>query len=183
MYRLRDCFLVVIALTQLCSLAKSAMGKPQAEIGSILKLFPGYHVMTLTERDTDTRTFLSQHYRESNSSVVRADFNGDGILDYALMLKYGKSPTAKFVVLFCSGDSTCRKVYELDVTGYSDSVYLKPVPVGSRASQTDAIDTKDSPAPVKLRSTGIEVTYFGKAKVVYYWNKKHRKIEAVQTED
>jgi len=36
---------------------------------------------------------------------------------------------------------------------------------------------------VRLSSTGIEVTYFEKAKVVYYWNTKHNKIETIQTVD
>jgi hypothetical protein len=36
---------------------------------------------------------------------------------------------------------------------------------------------------IRLSSTGIEVTYFEKAEVVYYWNTKHKKIETIQIGD
>ena len=60
---------------------------------------------------------------------------------------------------------------------------VRPVPAGSRVSETDAIDTGDSAPSVKVGSTAIRLTYFEKAAVVLYWNKKHKKIEEVQTED
>jgi len=46
-------------------------------------------------------------------------------------------------------------------------------------SQTEAIDTNDQASPVKLKRVGIELTYFGKGKLVLYWNSKHKKIEEV----
>jgi hypothetical protein len=36
---------------------------------------------------------------------------------------------------------------------------------------------------VKLRSTGIQVNYFEKGKVVLHWNTKRKKIEEFQTGD
>ena len=74
--------------------------------GSVLANFPGYHLLTLKERDSDN----------------------------ALLLKDDKSPMTKLVVLLCSNDDHCRNVYELDVTMYSDLVFLRPVSRPSKSS-------------------------------------------------
>ena len=145
--------------------------------------FPGFHVLTVPERDSDAKAFIASHFAKRNPSVVHADFDGDEYLDYALLLKDKKSGAARFVILLCAEDEHCKKACDEDITSSVGEVFIRPVPIGRRVSQTDAIDTKDDPPPVKLRSTGIEVTYFGQAKVVYYWNAKHKKIETIQTGD
>ncbi len=149
----------------------------------ILNDFPGFHVLTVPERDSDTKAFILAHFAKRNSSVVRADFDGDGHLDYAVLLKNQKSGVAKFVVLLCSENEQCKKACDEDITSYAGEVFIKAAPIGRRVSKTEAIDNKDNPTPVRLSSTGIEVTYFEKAKVVYCWNTKHKKIETIQTGD
>lgn len=184
MSRLRNYAHFVLVGSLFCWGAISdAEAASKADIEIILNRFPGYHVLTLQERDSDARTFIKSHFANQNSSVVHADFDGDGHPDYAILLKNKKSGTAKLAVLLCSGDSDCKTVHEEDVTSSSGEVFIRPLKIGSRVSQTDAIDTKDYPPPVRLRSTGIEVTYFGQAKVVYYWSRKHKKMETIQTED
>jgi len=152
-------------------------------IEKILEQFPGYHVVTVAERNYDAREFIQRHFARDNPSIVRGDFDGDGYLDYAILLKNDKTGTAKVAMLLCSGDAECRDVCDVDVSTSFIEVYLRPTPIGTRVSQTEAIDTKDYPPPTKLHSVGIEVNYFGKAKVVYYWHKKAKKMEALQTED
>ena len=149
----------------------------------ILDDFPGFHVLTLQERDSDTRAFILAHFAKRSPSVVRADFDGDGHLDYAVLLKNKKSGVAKFEILLCPENEHCKKACDEDITSDAGEVFIKAVPLGRHVSQTEAIDTKDYPPPVRLSSTGIEVTYFEKAKVVYYWNTKHKKIETIQTGD
>jgi hypothetical protein len=179
---LRGYVLLLIIALAWCVALSGSEGDSNG-INSILHRFPGYHLLTLQERDSETSTYFVRHFPKDNPSVVHADFDGDGHPDYAILLKDNKSGTGKLVVLFCPLDAQCTSVYELDITSSSGEVYIRPVPIGSRVSQTDAIDTKDYPSPARLRSHGIEVTYFGQAKVVYYWNRKHKKMEAVQTED
>ena len=166
-----------------CCVGATAGEERKSDLDSILTGFPGYHLLTLKERDSDTKAFFVQHFPKANPSVVHADFDGDGHLDYALLLRSDKSPATKLVVLLCSEDVHCRSVYESDVTGSSDAVYLRPVARGTEVSQTEAIDTTNNSLPVKLKTSGIEVTYFEKAKVVLYWNRKLKKIEEVQTSD
>lgn len=178
------CGLVMVLLVTLFSYAPTSGTEEQSNgVVSIVNRFPGYHLLRLQERNSETRAFVLRHFPRNNLSVVHADFDGDGCPDYALLLEDNKSGATKLVVLLCSGDGRCKSVYDIDVTTHSHSIYIRPVPVGSRVSQTDAIDTKDHTSPVRLNFTGIRVTYFGQAEVVLYWNKKLRKIEEIQTED
>jgi hypothetical protein len=135
----------------------------------------------LSERDPDARAFFFQRFPKANPSVVHADFDGDGHLDYALLLRNDKAQVTKLVVLLCPEDGHCRNVYELDVSAYSGSTYLRPVARGSKVSQTESIDADT--VPVNLRFSGVRVTYFGKGEIVLYWNEKLNKIDTITTED
>lgn len=179
---MRNHFVTFGALVLWC-LAASAADQQRNKFVGILNLFPGYHVLTLADRDTETRSFLHQRFPKDNPSVVHADIDGDGHLDYALLLKNDKSSHAKFVVLLCSADDSCKKTYESDLTGYSEEVCLRGASSGSRFPRTEAIETPDRIGPLKPSATGIRVIYVGQAEVVYSWNKKHQKIEAIQTGD
>ncbi len=174
---------LALALTILsCSVTRAGQERDRG-LDAALKKFPGYHLLSLQECDSDARAYFVQHFGKSNPSVVRGDFDGDGHPDYALILKDDKSGATRLVVLLCPAQEQCRSVYDLDVTTYAGSIYIRPIPAGTRVSQTEAIDSKNQAAPLKLTSPGIRVEYFGKAEVVLYWNKKLKKIEEIQTED
>jgi hypothetical protein len=149
-----------------------------AMLDSILKHFPGYHVLRLPERDPDLRVFVAQHFRNRNVSIVRADLNGDGTPDYALLLKNDDTGTTKLVVLLCSTDGRCKSVYDLDETASAAFVYLRPIGAGSELSPFDG-----NAHSSKLALTAVQVNYFEKGAVVLVWNRKLQKIEEVQTED
>lgn len=180
MKRLRVC-VPVFLMALVCCVALSGSDGQATDLNSVLKQFPGYHLLTLQERDPDLKAFLAQHFPKGNPSVVRADFNGDGNADYALLLKDDKTGATKLVVLLCSAEGQCKSAYEADETTYASLVYLRPVRTGSRVSQTETIP-ENTPL-VKLHSTGIQVNYFEKGKVVLHWNRKLQKIEEVQTAD
>jgi hypothetical protein len=164
-----------------CFTATSTGQQQKSGIENIVSSFPGYHLLTLKELDSDAKAFFLKHFPKANPSVVHADFDGDGQLDYALLLRNDKSQVAKLVVLLCPEDGHCRNIYELDVSAYSGSAYLRPVARGSKISQTESIDTNTG--PVNLKFSGIRVTYFGKGEVVLCWNEKLKKIDQITTED
>jgi len=178
--------LLVAALTNLFYLVGMSAGQGPDRVGNLdvaLKMFPGYHLLTVQERDSDVRAFILKHFAKRNPSIVRADFDGDGHLDYAMLLKNDKSEAAKVVVLLCSGEAKCRSVYDVDITGYAEIAYLRPVAAGSVVSETEAVDTASHPAAIRLKTSGVQVTYFQKGAVVLYWSKKLKKIEEIQTAD
>jgi len=165
--RLRYRFVIAIAGLFCCALASTGQDA-KGSIDAILGKFPGYHLLTLKERDSDTRAYILRHFSKANPSVVLADFDGNGHLDYAVLLKNDKSKETKLFVLLCSEDASCRNVYELDVTAYSDLVYLRPVNKGAAVSQTEAVGSSKDSSPASLKSAGIQVVYFEKGKVVLY---------------
>ena len=103
------------------------------------------------------KAFVVRHFPKDNPSLVRADFNGDGIPDYALLLKNDKSSATNLVVLLCPADGACKSVYEVNETAYAGSVYLRAVSVGSKVSETEVLN--GNAPPMKLHSSGIRVTY------------------------
>ena len=146
--------------------AAQAQQRPGTDLSEILSQSPGYHLLTMAERNADARAFLLHESSKTNPSIVHADFDGDGHPDYAVLLKHDGDEKAKFSILLCSQNANCRSVYELDVTGVVADMYLRPVSKGSLLSEP-----------------GVQVNYFEKAAVVYYWAKKTRTIEIIQTED
>jgi hypothetical protein len=174
----RDFIRPALLLAVFCSLTSARGQIRTAE--ALPHDYPGYHILRLTERDADTRAFLVQHFKTSDASVVHADFNGDGNLDYAMLLKSDTSPAAKLVVLLCDGQHKCRSVYEQDITGYSNEAYLSPLPIGSRVAVAGSVEG-EQPPPVKLTAVGIQVTYFEKGQGALYWDKKLKKIVEVGT--
>jgi hypothetical protein len=164
------------------SVLTSASDGQAGDITTILKQFPGYHVVTLQERNPDVRAYIVQHFPKANASVVHADFDGDGNEDYALLMKNDRSAKAILVVVLCPADGQCKTAYKFDVSEAYKLTYLRPVPIGSRVSQTEAMPRSDH-SPGRLKSVGIRVTYDEQSEVVLYWNSKLRKIKEVQTSD
>src|SRR5271157_1133696 len=106
---------LALALTILSCSVTGAGQERDTGLDAALKKFPGYHLLSLQERDSDTRAYFVQHFGMSNPSVVLGDFDGDGHPDYALILKNNKSGATKLVVLLCPAQDQCRSVYDLDV--------------------------------------------------------------------
>ena len=177
--------LVLGSITLLLFVSGTSFGSQSAtnSLAGVLKLFPGYHVLSLQERDSDARSYLLQKYPKANPSIVHADFDGDGTPDYALLLKNDTRGITQLVILLCPAVTSCKKVYGLDLSTTAAIVYLRPIPVGSKVAPTGGIDTDKTNAGVKLRATGIELNYFEKAAVVLYWNQQLKRIEQIETED
>lgn len=165
-----------------CSNATLTWGQESNADTVVRDHYRGYHVLRLAERDPDTRAFILKHFKSnSDASVVHADFEGDGHLDYAILLKSDTSGAAKLVILLCDASTQCRGVREDDITGYSEEAYLSPLPVGSRVAEAGSAGGENQSHPVRLTNTGIQVDYFEKGIVAYYWDKKLKKIVAVGT--
>jgi hypothetical protein len=177
--QLKDLFRLALLLVVFS--CPSAVRGQKSSTGTRPPDYPGYHLLRLAERDADTRAFLAQHFKGSDASIVRADFDGDGHPDYAMLLKSDTSAAAKLVVLLCDAQSKCRAVLEDDITGYSEEAYLFPLPVGSRVAEAGSTEGENQSHPARFTNTGIQVDYFEKGTVAYYWDKKLKQIVAVGT--
>lgn len=172
---------IILYVCCCASMQSASLGND--ELTRVMAHFPGYHLLTLQERNPDLRAFLVKNLPQDNGSVVHADFNGDGHLDYAVLIRNNHSGLTKLVVVLCFANEHCRRAYSLDETDYFRELYIAAIPKGKRVSQTEAIDTKHHPRPVTLASPAVEITYFGQAKVVLYWNARKHRMDEIQTED
>ena len=174
--------LLGLALLVSCSLSAAAQPKESTLDKLVRKNYPGFHLLQMSERDADVRTFLLKSFKRSNPSFVHADFDGDGHPDYAMLLKSDHSTAAQLVILLCQNQEQCHRVYKLDITGDSEISYLSRIPVGSKIAETDSAEDNDSHA-VKLMTVGVRISYFEKGEVALYWNKQLKKIVEVATGD
>lgn len=174
--------LLGIALVVSCSLSAAAQPKENTLDKLVRKNYPGFHLLQTSERDADTRTFLTKRFKGSSPSLVHADFDGDGHPDYAMLLKSDHSTAAQLVILLCENTGRCHAVYKIDITGASEISYLEGIPAGSKIAETETAGENNSPA-VKLTTTGVQLSYFEKAETALYWDRRLKKIVEVATGD
>jgi hypothetical protein len=70
--RLHCCVTVVVSLLSSVAIAQA---NPE---NLVLNRFPGYHVLTARELDSETKTYFLQHFPKSQPGMVIADFDGNG---------------------------------------------------------------------------------------------------------
>src|SRR5215472_4078398 len=92
-----------------------ALGQSTETDQAILNGFPGFHVLAVHERDADAKAFILSHFPRHNPSVIHADFDGDGNLDWEVLLKGDNTGAARFVILLCSADAQCTKAHDEDI--------------------------------------------------------------------
>ncbi len=149
------------------------------EVARVLQQLPGFHLVTLQDRDSDTRAWIAKHIPNNDASVVHADVDGDGRSDLALLLKNDKSASA-LVISECPAADHCKPVYQLEL-GNVEFTYITSVPVGSKVTETEA--EEDSGPPVRLKFVGIRLVYFEKGEVVSYWSPERKQFEQIETGD
>jgi len=132
-------------------------------------LRPGAHI--ITEREVDWG-FCPAPRRDQ---VVSADFNGDGILDYAAIVGTGPgSGPEEVLVVFLGGPDGRFKVVVLERIG-GDAII--------QAHEPGRVHDMFSGRPTKLVLPGIDRYYCGKSARVYYWSVKAQKFRFVPIGD
>jgi hypothetical protein len=149
----------------------------------IKKYFPDYVLMEIGELTPLARKYFKRHYPNLTPSFVRADFDGDGFLDLALLLRKARGKDRKTIltIFLHSNRNRFELAYYLSFGVYGGDVYIIPVESGKVVSQTESIDVPRE--KVELRNTAIELVYFEKSSVVYYWDDRMKKFESIWTSD
>ncbi len=134
----------------------SAQGKScEDRIGSMVgKYYPGYSVVGLKGLDADLREYLAENNRRAEPGCIEKDFDGDGVQDYALLLRNETNETERFVVLRGKADGSFIPL-TLDVLkDRLGSFYIRSVP----------------PRKITLGRPGVELVLFEAASRVYFWS-------------
>jgi hypothetical protein len=158
-------------------------------LSAINKLEPKAKI--LKKEDIDTK-FSCEEVKVPG--IVKADFNGDGFMDYAVLLKIGdaqntvynyegkKYPWKKlrvWLVVFMGygkGDFYSIILEQIEDHSYPAIVVIKLQPPG-------IIRNIDSDRSIELKHQSILEYFCGKSSSVYYWDKNENNFIEVYTSE
>lgn len=140
----------------------------------------GYKLLELDDLDQYTQPYYKANWEGNPPGNVIGDFNGDGVDDCAaLFIEQGDGYSVSLSITL-NRENGMEEVFLRDVGPYKGLVFISPVKNGMELSTSQALDYEEF---VKLEHTGIRVTYFGKAEVVYFWSNEHQEVKSIQTSD
>jgi len=127
----------------------------------------------------------------ARAQLVRGDFNGDGLRDYAALVRAGEPRSVRVG----AGGAEVRvvPVWFVVFLGRRDEGFDRVVLVRTEAPlpadlaialrRPGRVWEYDRSASVRLTWSGIEFFYCGKAAAVYYWSARGRAFRSVATAD
>lgn len=173
----------VTCLAALMTLAAPAIGqespqKAPAEppLAAILAhFFPGYAPVTLGDlaEEVGALTVQDAAYDHSDRSptAIRADFDGNGHADYAVLIKKQTASGSDevFAILMGYGEGRYAKTMESFFGRLSEDIYLGYVPAGTEIRLTVA-SPDVAPIPLRLKTAGVTLNVLNQASDVLYWD-------------
>lgn len=151
---------------------------------AVESVYPDYVIVQETELDRGMVDYLRQRDsagRDRSLTTVSADFDGNGLEDHAAIVRSKDHSDGGFVIVLQTSKGEFRAVKSVMFRSVPDYVVLIRVEAGQEVKQTEAIE-----APMKiavLRHPAIELVYFEKAAVVFYWNPGKAGIADIATSD
>ena len=174
--------LMYLAAISLCfshSMANATETKSYNEIEKAIKIqCPKCSLVKFKDLDRDLQNHFKEKYPDSHPCFLSGDFNGDGIADYAILLRCEvfQKMNEKFIVLLGTkkGSFQWINIYQWDDVLSLKNIYLCIILPGK-------IKELDSSKIKILKLPGIEVNLFESASQVFYWDKD--KFNFIQTSD
>ncbi len=154
----------------------------EQKVGEIIKIFyPDYKLLTIDEFEGIDKEFLLRTKVNKNPGFVIADFDGNGLNDFALIL----NKKTKDGAIFCFVLQTKKDVFKpYEIINYESRmnyICVFKLEPDTLVSSTDAVDTGQ--IAVTLEHPGIELIYIGKSSIAFYWDKKDSKFKSIPTSD
>lgn len=140
----------------------------------ISHFFPGYGVVPLGDlaAEIGALTVSEPDYNDPDRSPtsVKADFDGNGIADYALLLRKIDGPEGDevFVILMGHGNGRYSKAIESFFGGVAQNIYLGYLPPGTvLPAPPDAVDNAP---PLILELPAATLNILGQISDAFYWD-------------
>lgn len=131
--------------------------------------YPDYAILRLEDLNEDLQAHLRFNYGNAQPGYVKDDFDGDGFMDYALLLlKNEAKPMEKLVVLRGQGNGTFVPTALFEIGGEVASSYMlkncfiRCIPPGE-------VEEWDHTRKVVIQYPGIEWINWESSSCVYYW--------------
>ncbi len=132
-------------------------------------------IVTVKDLDEDARQFFNETYKGKEPGIIRADFNGDGKEDVAIL--------TKAALLFFVCTERCKEIKSQDYGGFAGFQYIIPMQKGELVEEFGGFDNQSPTPSVRLKNTAVHLIFFGKASIAYYWNSKIRNFSDITTGD
>lgn len=147
----------------------------------VKKYYPNYSIVQLKDLDKDVQKYFIETYRDARPGCIKEDFDGDGLSDYALLLraKIKRRSIEKVVVLRGKGNESFDSINLEELTDRIGSFFIRHVPPGKIKKWEETERHKMKTVVIKL--PGFELVLFEAASRVYFW--KDNKFHFIQTSD
>ncbi len=140
----------------------------------ITHFFPGYAPVPLGDlaAEIGALTVSEPAYNSPDRSPasVRADFDGNGLSDYALLIRKTAGPEADeiFVILMAHGEGRYSKAIESFFGGMASDIFLGYLPAGTVLPAPS--DSGENAPPLTLENPAATLNILGQVSDVFYWD-------------
>jgi hypothetical protein len=140
----------------------------------ITYFFPGYAPVPLGDLapEIGALTVSEPAYDSPDRSPtsVRADFDGNGLSDYALLIRKtaGSEADEIFVILMAHGEGRYSKAIESFFGGMASDIYLGYLPAGTVLP--GPADSGENAPPLTLENPAVTLNVLGQVSDVFYWS-------------
>lgn len=152
--------------------ARESTEPPLEEI--LDRFFPGYVLVTMDDLDPAVGRLAAADpaYADPgrSPSMIRADFDGNGVADYALLVraKGVAEPDEIFAVLMGEGRGRYQRAAQAFFGAVLDGVYLGYAPAGAVLSPAPGSTIVRE--PVTLAHPAVKLIYLNSASNAFYWD-------------
>lgn len=146
----------------------------------VVHFFPGYAPVSLGDLDPAIAelTVTAAVYDDTDRSptMIRADFDGNGFTDYAVLIKKSSEDGTDeiFTILMAYGGGRYAKAMESFFGSLSSDIYLGYLPAGATVG-ADPGNIQAS-AAVVLPGPAVTLTVQGQTPDAFYWDKEARRF-------
>ena len=132
-------------------------------------------IVTVKDLDEDARQFFAESYKGKEPGIIRADFNGDGKEDVAIL--------TKGALLFFICKKRCEEIKSQNYGSFAGFQYIIPIQKGELIEEFGGFDTQPPTPSVRLKNAAVHLIFFGKASIAYYWDSKINNFSDITTGD
>jgi hypothetical protein len=142
------------------------LNDPKLQAVMMRQIHPGASIVSLEDLSPASRDEFLKMSTDGLPGVVVADFNGDGILDCAALVRFPqRHRVGEWLVVFqgiANGNFKLRLLEKYD--SFHDGAYLLSEPPGE-------LKIANAARPQQLRATGITRVHPARRLTVFYWQK------------
>lgn len=149
--------------------------------------FPGYVLMDVEDFSPDLQLVLGRSTRypdDQSPTWVRADFDGNGTIDHAALLRTpsGSGGADEVFAIVLGFENGRYELVHFESFGtVNDRLLLKPVEAGRWANPVQSYDTGKE--PTLMLHDAVLLEFFEASAAVYYWDDALGGVDVIPVSD